>query len=109
MAIDRLLVRFAPEEAADIQLFCFPHAGGGAQLFRGWQVLAPPGVGVTGVRMPGREERFREPVIDEWPDALATLIEGIEPELSRGPYVFFGHSLGARLAYELIHRLSAEG
>jgi medium-chain acyl-[acyl-carrier-protein] hydrolase len=109
MAVERLLARFAADRANAIQLFCFPHAGGGAQLFRGWQAFAPPCVGVTGVRLPGREERFREPVIDRWPDALAALVEGIEPEISRVPYAFFGHSLGARLAYELIHRLSAGG
>ena len=109
LAAERLFARFAPEGTAGLQLFCFPHAGGGAQLFRGWQALAPPGVGVTGILLPGREQRFREPVLDRWPEVLATLVEGIAPETGQGAYAFFGHSLGARLAYELIHRLNAGG
>jgi surfactin synthase thioesterase subunit len=101
--------RFDTGGTAALQLFCFPFAGGGTQLFRRWQQFAPPGVGVTGVRLPGREQRFREPVIDSWPEALAALLDGIAPQARRGAYAFFGHSLGARLAYELTHRLDAAG
>jgi medium-chain acyl-[acyl-carrier-protein] hydrolase len=90
-------------------LFCFPFAGGGTQLFRGWQDLAPAGVAVTGIRLPGREQRFREPAIESWSAALTMLVDGIAPEAERGAYAFFGHSLGARLCYELTHRLAALG
>jgi medium-chain acyl-[acyl-carrier-protein] hydrolase len=109
MAANRLFARFAADGTATLQLFCFPFAGGGAQLFCDWQAHAPAGVAVTGVRLPGREQRYREPVIDSWPAVLTTLIEGIAPEAGRGAYAFFGHCLGARLSYELIHRLAAIG
>jgi medium-chain acyl-[acyl-carrier-protein] hydrolase len=109
-AADRhLFASFAEDAAVDLQLFCFPYAGGGAQIFRGWQARVPPGVGVTGVRLPGREQRFSEPRLDTWPEALAELTAAIARQTERGPYAFFGHSLGARLAYELTHRLAAEG
>jgi medium-chain acyl-[acyl-carrier-protein] hydrolase len=103
------LVRFARDAPVDVQLFCFPFAGGGAQSFRGWQARARPGVEVTGVSLPGRERGYREPPITTWPDALAALFEAIITETRRGPYAFFGHSLGARLAYELTHRLAEAG
>jgi medium-chain acyl-[acyl-carrier-protein] hydrolase len=102
-----LFARFGRDAALNIQLLCFPYAGGGTQVFRGWQARVPPGVSVTGVRLPGREQRFREPALDTWPAALAALTPAMVPEAERGPYVFFGHSLGARLAYELTHRLAA--
>lgn len=101
---------FVPfSEAMGVRLFCFPYAGGGAQLFRGWQSLVPPDVGVVGVRLPGREQRFREPPIDAWPEVVELLAEAFAAESERGPYALFGHSLGARLAYELTHRLEADG
>ncbi|MFE2305955.1 thioesterase II family protein [Streptomyces sp. NPDC059411] len=106
----RLFARFAADEARiETQLLCFPYAGGGTQVFRGWQTRVPPGIGVTAIRLPGREQRFRERAIDSWPQALDTLVEAVAPETERGPYAFFGHSLGARLAYELTHRLEAAG
>ncbi|MFI1171547.1 thioesterase II family protein [Streptomyces melanogenes] len=101
--------RFSGDAEVTTRLFCFPYAGGGTQVFRGWQERVPPDVGVTGIRLPGREQRFRERPFDSWPQALGALTEALAPETERGPYAFFGHSLGARLAYELAHRLAADG
>ncbi|MEV6548981.1 alpha/beta fold hydrolase [Streptomyces sp. NPDC051597] len=101
--------RFSGDAPAALRLFCFPYAGGGTQVFRDWRTRVPPSVAVTGIRLPGREQRFREPPFDSWPQALGSLAEALAPETARGPYAFFGHSLGARLAYELTHRLTAEG
>lgn len=108
----RLLTRFPGAPAPDdsvIQLFCFPYAGGGTQIFRSWQEGLPAAIAVTGVCLPGREGRLREPALGTWPEALAMLERAIAFEADRGPYALFGHSLGARLAYELAHRLAAGG
>jgi surfactin synthase thioesterase subunit len=103
------IVRFSGDTPVGFRLFCFPYAGGGAQLFRSWQALLPPDVEVTGVNLPGREQRFREPPIDTWPEAISVLTEVFAREVGRQPYAIFGHSLGARLAYELAHRLESDG
>lgn len=108
-ATGRLFARFGDGDPAGIQLFCFPYAGGGAQIFRGWQARMPPGVSVTGICLAGREQRFRERAAGTWPAALAELMAGIVPQTRQGRYAFFGHSLGARLAYELAHLLMAGG
>lgn len=105
----RTFARFARDAAVDVQLLCFPYAGGGTQVFRDWQARLPAGIGVTAVRLPGREQRFREPAFGSWSAALSALVEAVAPEADRGPYALFGHSLGARLAYELTHRLEAAG
>ncbi|MFD9792210.1 thioesterase II family protein [Streptomyces sp. NPDC059070] len=104
-----LFARFSGAAPDGTRLYCFPYAGGGTQMFRGWSSRVPPGVGVTGIRLPGREQRFREPALDSWPDALAVLVEALAQETGDGPYAFFGHSLGARLAYEVAHRLAGAG
>jgi medium-chain acyl-[acyl-carrier-protein] hydrolase len=89
---------------ARLRLFCFPYAGGGASVYRGWPSGLPGGVEVVGVQAPGRESRWREepfrrlaPMADEAARALA-------PQLDR-PFAFFGHSLGAALAFEVTRRL----
>lgn len=105
----RLFADFADDAEVRLRLLCFPYAGGGTQIFRAWQDLVPAGVGVTGVRLPGREQRFPERPYDSWPQALAALTDGLAERIGQGPYAFFGHSLGARLAYELAHRFAGLG
>ena len=46
---------------ADLQLFCFPFAGGGASIFRKWDTKLPGNVEVCVIQLPGREDRFLEP------------------------------------------------
>jgi medium-chain acyl-[acyl-carrier-protein] hydrolase len=109
-----LFARFAGDlpdgpDPAGVRLFCFPYAGAGGQVFRPWQKRFGPRVAVTGVRLPGRETRFGQRPYDNWPQVTAALTAAFAPEAGRGPYAFFGHSLGARLAYELAHLLVAAG
>ncbi|MFC9360077.1 thioesterase II family protein [Rhodococcus sp. NPDC057014] len=91
-------------------LLCLPYAGSGASFFRGWRGLAPPGLVVVPLQLPGREERFVEPLLTDVAAAVEDLLaralyEGQDAER----VAVFGHSLGAVLAYELTHRLVADG
>ncbi len=89
------------------ELVCFPHAGGGSSVFQTWQRHTDV-LRVSAVRLPGRESRLREPAIadlDALVDALAAALSG----LTGRPYAFYGHSMGALVAYELTRRLRAEG
>jgi surfactin synthase thioesterase subunit len=58
----------------------------------------PPHAELLAVQLPGRESRFRETAADDARALTAQLVEAITPELDR-PYVLFGHSMGALLAY----------
>lgn len=95
-----------PSPAALVRLFCFPYAGAGASAYRHWvpelQARAP--VEVVPIQLPGRESRIREqPTID-----LDEMTSALLSRLDR-PYAVLGHSLGARLAYELCRRLHRRG
>src|SRR5580700_5593509 len=84
---------------ARLQLFCFPFAGGGTTAFRGWQEQLPASIEVWPVEYPGRESRFREQSFDN----AAALAEAICAEAAAAidrPFAFFGHSMGALLAFE---------
>lgn len=88
----------------ELRLVCFAHAGGGASAYRSWPALAPPGVEVCPVQLPGREARIAEPVPDALSDLVAQASDALMP-LFDVPFVFFGASFGAILGFELAHHL----
>ncbi|GIJ48800.1 thioesterase [Virgisporangium aliadipatigenens] len=98
-----------PSRAAPLSLFCFPHAGGGAALFRPWTApLARVGIESCPVQLPGREDRFREEPFRRV-DLLVPRVRAVlEPYLDR-PYALYGHSMGAIVAFELARALRREG
>ena len=93
-------------EHANLRLFCFPYAGGGTSVFRGWAGCLPPGVALCPVRLPGRETRLGERPFDVMDDLLPALRTAIDPYLDK-PFALFGHSLGAVIAFELARSLAA--
>lgn len=89
-------------------LFCFPYSGGSGEIFKAWPEWLPGSVEVYGVQYPGRGSRFVEPLMTNIHRMLDVLEGNIMPYLGR-PFAFFGHSLGARLAFELCVRLEGRG
>jgi medium-chain acyl-[acyl-carrier-protein] hydrolase len=86
---------------ARLRLFCFHPAGSGASFYRDWPERLPEDVEVVAVSLPGREGRFAQPCLTDYPQAVAALSAALQPHLaiSHRPYAFFGHSMGALLAY----------
>ena len=89
---------------ASIRLFCFPYAGGGASVFARWIKDLPPDIEVCPVQLPGRENRISEPCLIDVKDVAAHAAEALAPYLEM-QFAFFGHSLGALVAYELAQTL----
>jgi surfactin synthase thioesterase subunit len=90
-------------------LVCLPYAGAGASFFRPWQAIAGEALRVLPLQLPGRERlidvephRYVQPAVDDLHARLRDLL-GEERQVA-----LFGHSLGAVLAYELAHRLTAD-
>lgn len=104
----RWIVRPAPDGAARLRLFCFPYAGAGASMYYGWKELLPRGAELCAIQLPGREDRFGEPPFEEWPVLVERLADALEPALDR-PFAFFGHSLGALVAFEITRELRRRG
>ena len=89
---------------ARLRLFCFPHAGGGASLYRQWSELLPEGVDICPLYLPGRENRLSEPCFRRLAPLVEALAEALSPYMNV-PFAFFGHSMGALISFELARYL----
>jgi surfactin synthase thioesterase subunit len=78
-------------------LFCLPYSAAGTSVFEAWSQHLPPAVQALGVRLPGREQRIAEP-FGLVPDDIAAAIAARADR----PYAIYGHSLGARLGFEVL-------
>jgi medium-chain acyl-[acyl-carrier-protein] hydrolase len=102
------VVRWQPSPRARLRMFCLPHAGAGASVYRHWGRHLGPDIDVVAVRPPARERRHAETPITD----LATLVQTVVTELRPMfdlPQVWFGHSLGAIVAFEACRTLRATG
>lgn len=88
-----------------MRLYCFPHSGGSAGEYLRWADQLP-GVEVWGIQLPGRGNRIEDAPLTTMP----SLVEAVLAEVDfTGPYAFFGHSLGALVAYETAVALRRDG
>jgi pyochelin biosynthetic protein PchC len=100
--------RFHPSPMADTRLVCFPHAGGSASYYFAVSRALSPNAEVLALQYPGRQERRREPLVDDL-HVLADRIADVLDDSARTRLSFFGHSMGASLAFETARRLEARG
>lgn len=93
-----------PRAHANVRLFCFPYAGGTAAGFHAWSAKVAPTVEVCAVQLPGRANRLGETPFVRLSALVPALEDALSPLLDR-PFAFFGHSMGALLAFELARQL----
>jgi surfactin synthase thioesterase subunit len=88
-----------------MRVFCFPFAGGNAEMFNTWHRHFPDDVQVFPVHLPGRPPRMREAAFTKL-DALVAAVADMLRPLLREPFALFGHSMGGLVAFELARLLS---
>lgn len=99
MKFDPWFVR-QPDPARRFRLFCFSYAGGSAASFAQWQAELDPAIEVCAIQLPGRGGRFGETPCRSMPELVLRIAERVAG-LRDLPFAFFGHSLGALLAFEV--------
>lgn len=96
-----------PNPQAKMRLFCFPYAGGSAQLYHKWAAKLPSTVEVCPVQLPGRGNRMKDPPFQQLMPLVKAISTAILPYLHK-PFCFFGYSMGAMISFELTRLLQAE-
>jgi surfactin synthase thioesterase subunit len=87
-------------------LLCVPFAGAGASFFHPWRALSTDRWRIVSVELPGKERRILETPYRNVVEAAKNSVDDVAAALGEGGRtVLFGHSLGAVLAYELVHLL----
>lgn len=94
-----------------IKVFCLPGAGGSATMYLRWRQHLPSWIKVVPLELSGRGERVGEQPFTTFDEQINDLyFEHFSDHdlLASQPYVFFGHSMGAQLSYQLIHKIQQE-
>ena len=97
-----------PMPNAKMRLFCFPYAGGSAQIYVDWHEYLPDSVEVVALQYPGRGSRFADPLIGTCKEMVDSIIPEMLPALNK-PFALFGHSNGGMVSFELARELYKRG
>lgn len=110
MDTDEPWFRTAPGGTGGMRLFFFPFAGGNPAAFLPWQPLLGS-LELQVASLPAHGTRLFEPPEHDMDTLIATLTRAIAgmPDLAERRFAFFGHSLGALLAFEVARALRRGG
>ncbi|MEM8718483.1 MAG: alpha/beta fold hydrolase [Cyanobacteria bacterium P01_G01_bin.39] len=89
---------------AKLRLFCFPYAGGATYIYDRWSDFLPDTVEVCPIELPGRRKRFSESPYQNLNSLLLDLSAALLTYLDK-PFIFFGHSMGGLISFELTRLL----
>jgi len=87
------------------KLFCFPYAGGSAQIYYNWAKSLNPEIELIPIELAGRGKRFNEPLYKDFDELVDDVFHQIYNDVLETPYALFGHSLGALIAFELVQKI----
>ncbi|MEU7568992.1 thioesterase II family protein [Streptomyces fradiae] len=93
-----------------VRVYCLPHAGGSAGSYLAWsRSRQVPGLDFVPVELPGRGTRMVEPPAASMEEVVDGVLSVLAARPEREPFLLFGHSMGAQIAYETTRRLVAGG
>lgn len=92
-----------------MKLVTFPHAGGFGSYYRPLKELEQSGINVVNYEYPGHGSRFREALFEDADSAIATVFSDLFSEGSNEDIIFFGHSMGGYVAYEVAYEMRIKG
>jgi surfactin synthase thioesterase subunit len=91
-----------------LRLIGFPHGGGGPQAFREWGSLLTDDIELIALNLPGRGSRLHDPLIADMAQLAPQVLDALRAYFDK-PFAFFGHSVGAIVAYEVARALQQKG
>lgn len=101
MVNNNWFVRLNNELDVKMRLICFPYAGGGIATYQPWKTQLPENVELIAMHPPARGMRITEPPIKNMDELVTSLLPEFKA-LTDKPYILLGHSLGSRVAFEVV-------
>lgn len=105
--INPWLIRGDCNANAPVRLICFHSMGVGASLFTKFLLNPPDDYDILAVQTPGRENRKSESIVESVNELVDLIVPQLRPFFNRH-VVFWGHSFGGIIAWEVIRRLRDE-
>lgn len=100
------LRRYGGGDNAQFRLVCFPWAGAGASVYRRFAYHLSENIEIFAVQYPGREDCYNESRLRRMEDIVRYISTDIRTLIDHHPIIFFGHSMGALVAYEVAQSLN---
>jgi len=96
-----ILVCLRPNKSPTHRLICFPYMGGSAKAFQNWNANVDPTIEIWAYEPSSG--------LSNWEALMAALMANVKTLFSSDatPLVFYGHSLGALIAFELALAIQA--
>lgn len=88
-----------------------PYAGGSSAIYNQWKSYFDFPISIQAIELAGRGRRIYDPLYNNIDEAIDDIMNIIRPEIQQQQqqdYVFFGHSMGGLLAYELTRKIQQE-
>jgi len=98
---------FSPDN--ETTLICFPYAGGNTHGFASWEKVLPQGWNLLSIQYPGRLSLMGLPPEKKVNSLVQKIYENVRPYLENKKIIFFGHSLGALVSFELSKLMERKG
>jgi surfactin synthase thioesterase subunit len=88
-------------------LWCFPFAGASYYSYRPIFKSIEQSFTVKYLELPGRGNRMNQPLLYNYQEVLNDIFFQVKEEIQE-PFIFFGHSMGAQLAFDTAHLLLSQ-
>jgi medium-chain acyl-[acyl-carrier-protein] hydrolase len=84
---------------------CFHYLGGSGSVYYQWKSKIPKNIQLYALQLPGRDSRKNESFFTDFEELIDVYFNVLLNWNFNLPFVFYGHSMGALIAYELMSRL----
>lgn len=91
-----------------LNIYCIPFAGGNRYSYRTFEEHASVDLRIIPLELPGRGSRLAEPLLTSMEDVVDDVYNTLRKQNIHTPYAIFGHSMGALIAFLVIHKLSSQ-
>lgn len=86
-------------------LFCIPYAGGSATFYYKWERYLGYDIRLVPIELKGKGARFNETTYEDFNQITEDILNIIKEDIKNEEYAFYGHSMGALLAFELYYKV----